>query len=149
MRVRAGILGIVLAAALTACGGGGEDKSPSAAGTRLGSPTTKVTESVLDCDKYSDTAQKIVEAQQELYAGSGGSTDALDKLKTEMDALKKDAPSNVKDAVDELDEAFAKVQEIIADPSSSDAQSELAEMGPQLSKDGQTITTYIVSQCKK
>jgi len=153
MRLRAGILGAVLAtvlaAALTACGGGGDDK-PTGGSTRLGTPAPSATESVIDCDKYNDTAQKIVEAQQELFAGSGGSTEALDSLHAEMDALKKGAPSDVKDAIDELDEAFAKVQEIIANPSSAtEAQQELAAMGPKLSADGQTITTYIVSKCKK
>src|SRR5689334_4556006 len=148
MRVGAGILVVVLAAASTGCGGGGWDKKPSAENTRLGPPSSKVTQTVLGCDKYSDTAQKIVEAQQELYAGSGGSTDALDALKSEMDALKDGAPSNVQAAIDELDAAFAKVQEVMASPS-SEGQQELAAMGPKLSQDGQTITTYIVSQCKK
>ena len=148
MRVRAGILVVALAAALTGCGGGGGDEKPSAGSTRLGTPSSKVTRSVLDCDKYSDTAQNIVEAQQELYAGSGGSTDAVDKLKSEMDALKHGAPANVQAAIDELDDAFAKVQEVMATPS-SEGQQELAAMGPKLSQDGQTITTYIVSRCKK
>jgi len=148
MRVRASILLVVLVAALTACGGGGDDDKPSAASTRLGTPGAKPTQTVLDCQKYDDTAQKIVEAQQELYAGNGGSTDALDSLKSEMDALKDGAPGEVKDAIDELDDAFVKVQEIIANPT-TEGQQELAAMGPKLSRDGQTITTYIVSQCKK
>src|SRR5690348_12507151 len=144
MRVRAAILVVVLGAALTACGGGGGDDKPSAKSTRLGTPTTNVTETTLDCSKYADTAQKIVQAQQELYAGSGGSTEALDTLKSEMDALKDGAPDNVKTAIDELDDAFAKVQEIITSNSAT-AQQQLASMGQELSKDGQTITTYIVS----
>jgi len=53
----------------------------------------------------------------------------------------------VKAAVDELETAFEKVQEAIANPSSS-AQSDLAAMGTKLSADGQKITTYIVSRCK-
>ena len=155
MRVRAAILAVVLAVLLagflTACGGGGDDdstKTPSGTNTRLSSPTSKVTQTTLDCDKYADTAQKIAQAQQELYAGSGGSTDALDALKSEMDALKDGAPDDVKAAIDELNDAYAKVQEIIADPSSQ-AQSDLASMGPKLASDGQTIATYVVSQCKK
>jgi hypothetical protein len=150
MRLGAGILAVVLAASLTACGGGGDDdaKKPTGGSTRLGTPSTSVTESVLDCDKYRDTSQKILEAQQELFAGSGGSTEALDALKAQMNALKKGAPSDVKAAVDELNEAFEKVQEIIDNPS-SDAQQELATMGPKLSADGEKISTYIVSQCKK
>ncbi|RNL80869.1 hypothetical protein EFL95_00315 [Nocardioides marmorisolisilvae] len=143
---------VVLAAALTGCGGGGDkkdaDKTPGAANTRLSTPTSKVTEVTLDCAKYADTAQKIAEAQQELYAGSGGSTEALDTLKSRMDALKDGAPDNVKAAIDELNQAFEKVQQIIANPT-TEAQQELAQMGPKLATDGQTITTYIVSQCKK
>jgi len=152
MRVRAGILVLVLAGALTGCGGGGDKgdsgKSPSSGNTRVSTPTSKVTQTTLDCAKYADTAQKITEAQQELFAGGGGSTEALDTLKSRMNALKDGAPDNVKAAVDELNDAFAKVQEIIANPS-SEAQQELATMGPKLSQDGLTITTYIVSQCKK
>ena len=152
MRVRAGILVVVLAAALTACGGGGDkkdaDKTPGGPSTRLSTPTAKVTEVTLDCEKYRDTAQKIAEAQQELYAGSGGSTEALDTLKSRMDALKDGAPDNVKAAIDELNQAFEKVQQIMANPT-AEAQQELAQMGPKLATDGQTISTYIVSQCKK
>jgi hypothetical protein len=152
MRLRAGILGVVLLFALTACGGGDDeaDKKPTGGSTRLGTPSDDVTESVLDCAKYADTAQEIVEAQQELFAGSGGSTEALDALKSQMNALKDGAPDNVQAAIDELNEAFEKVQEIIHDPSASaEAQRELQEMGSKLATDGQTITTYIVSQCKK
>ena len=145
MRVRAGILVVLLAAALTACGGGGGDKKPSAVNTRLGTPSTSATEITLDCAKYADTAQKIVQAQQELYAGSGGSTEALDTLKSLMNSLKKGAPSDVKAAIDELNVAFATVQENPTDKT----QELLAAMGPKLSADGQKITTYIVSQCKK
>ena len=149
MRVRAGILVVVLAGSLTACGGGGDKTdSPTGGSTRLGTPTTKVTEVALDCAKYADTAQKIAEAQQELFAGSGGSTEALDTLKSRMNALKDGAPDNVKAAIDELNDAFEKVQEIIANPS-AEAQQQLAQMGPKLATDGQTISTYIVSQCKK
>jgi hypothetical protein len=148
MRVRAAILVVILGAALAGCGGGGGDKKPSANSTRLGTPSTHVTETTLDCAKYADVSQKIVEAQQELFAGSGGSTEALDTLKSEMDALKDGAPDDVKAAIDELDAAFANVQEIITSGSAT-AQQELASMGPKLSADGQTLTTYIVSQCKK
>ncbi|MFL6109433.1 MAG: hypothetical protein ACJ72L_20915 [Marmoricola sp.] len=148
MRVRAAILVVVLAGALTACGGNDSTKTPSGASTRLGAPTSPVTQTTLDCEKYADTAQKIARAQQELYAGKGGSTDALDALKSEMDALKEGAPDDVKAAIDELNDAYAKVQEIIADPSSQ-AQSDLATMGPKLASDGEKITTYVVSQCKK
>lgn len=150
MRVRAGILAVLLAAAATACGGGDGDtaKTPSGTNTRLGTPTSKATQTTLDCDKYAGTAQKIARAQQELYAGSGGSTDALDSLKAEMDALKDGAPEDVKAAVDELNEAYAKAQEVVADPTSS-AREELASMAPKLSADGTTIATYVVSQCKK
>lgn len=153
MRHRAGILVAVLAVFsgtfLTGCGGDEADKKPSAKSTRLGTPSAKVTETVVDCDKYADTAEKIVKAQQELYAGSGGSTEALDSLKAEMDALKDGAPADVRAAIDELNDAFRTVQEIIANPTAEDAQQELAEMGPKLEADGQKISTYIVSQCKK
>ncbi|MFL6022285.1 MAG: hypothetical protein ACJ72O_03025 [Marmoricola sp.] len=148
MRVRAGILVVVLAASVTACGGGGDDKVPSAGSTRLSTPKSTPTESVLDCAKYNDTAQKIVRAQQELFSGSHGDTKALDDLKASMDGLKDGAPSNVRAAVDELNQAFDKVQEIMSQPT-SEAQQELAEMAPKLSTDGQTITAYIVSQCTK
>jgi hypothetical protein len=148
MRVRAGILVVVLAAALTACGGGGSDKKPTAGSTRLGTPSAHLTQIALDCAKYADTAQKIVAAQQELYTGSGGSTAALDALKSQMNGLKDGAPDNVKAAVDELNQAFEKVQQIIASPSTA-AQQQLAQMAPKLAADGQTITTYIVSQCSK
>lgn len=148
MRVRAGILVVVLAASVTACGGGGDDEKPGAGSTRLGSPSSQVTQSRIDCAKYADTAQKITEAQQELYAGSGGSTEALDTLKSRMNALKDGAPDDVQAAIDELNVAFVKVKEVMANPT-SEAQQELAQMGPKLAADGQTITAYIVSQCKK
>ena len=148
MRHRAGILSVALAIVLAGCGGGGDDdQKPSAKETRLGTPSTSVTETTLDCAKYNDTAQKIVQAQQELFAGSGGSTEALDSLKAQLDALKDGAPGDVKAAIDELETAFEKVQEAIENPT-SEAQAELAEMAPKLSADGQKISTYIVSQCK-
>lgn len=151
MRLRAVILAIVVTTAMTgslaACGGGdgADKKKPSAASTRLGTPSESVTETVLDCDKYSDTAAKIAAAQSELYTSGGA--DALAALKTELDALKDGAPSDVKAAVDELETGFEKVQEIIRNPT-SEGQSELAEMAPKLSADGQKVSAYIVSQCK-
>jgi len=147
MRLRSAILGVALAIVLTSCGGGGDDDEPSAVNTRLGAPSESVTETTIDCAKFNDTAQKIVRAQQEMFAGSGGSTEALDSLTTQLDALKEGAPGDVKAAIDELESAFEKVHEVIQNPN-SEAQAELAEMAPKLSADGQKITTYIVSQCK-
>jgi hypothetical protein len=152
MRLRTGILVValttVLGSSLTACGGGdGDKKEPTGGSTRLGTPSKSVTETVLDCAKYSETAQKIVAAEQELFAGSGGTSDAFDALKSQLDGLKDGAPASVKAAVDELKTAFEKVEELVKNPD-SDAQASLASMGAQLSKDGQTITAYIVSQCR-
>jgi hypothetical protein len=138
MRTRARnsvLLAVVLPASLLAGCGGSSDK-----------PSAPMTEVTIACDKFSDTAKKIADAQAEIYAGTGG-TEAIDSLRHELDALKDGAPADVKDALTEMADAFEKAQEIMADPTQANP-AELADLGPKLSADGQKITAYVVSKCR-
>lgn len=151
MRIRASILGLILAAVLMACGGGGDGKKPTAAETRLGTtPAAPVTRTgTLDCSKFADTAKRITDAEQKIYTGTG-SVDAATEvaaLKAELNTLKDGAPGEVKAALDDLAGAFDKVVEIMKNPTSS-ARSELAALTPKLSTDGQKIAAYVATKCQ-
>lgn len=133
--VLAVVLGVVVPASMTGCGGSADQK-----------PAARLTDFTIPCDKYAGTARKITDAQAELYGGTG-STEAIDTLVGELDALKDGAPKDVKAALDEMGDAFRKAQEVMKDPSRA-STAELADLGPKLSEDSQKITAYIVAKCK-
>jgi hypothetical protein len=131
---RAVALAVALMAALSGCGGSGDK------------PSAPLTEITIPCKQFSDTAEKIADAQAEIYSGSGG-TEATDSLLSELDALEDGAPAEVKAALSEMGDAFRQAQEIMDDPTQANA-AELADLGPKLSEDSQKITAYIVSKCQ-
>lgn len=112
-------------------------------------PSSGMTQMKIDCAQYADTAKKITDAQTELYSSAGGtpSTRAVDDLLGELDALEKGAPADVKAALVQMRDAFRKAQAMMAHPSQDDAAA-LSALGPELSKDSQKITAYVVSRCK-
>lgn len=111
-------------------------------------PSSGMSQMRIDCKRYADTAKKITDAQTELYGSAGGAdgTRAVDSLLAQLEALEKDAPADVKAALVEMRGAFEKAQRMMAHPSQEDAAA-LSALGPQLSKDSQKITAYVVSQC--
>jgi len=142
------VLGPFLGLMLTACGGGDDDKKPSADSTRLGSPTASLTETTIDCGRYNDTAQEIIEAQTKIFSGTEAEVAAAaDALDAQLEALKKGAPDDVKAALSDLSAAFDDVVELRKNPS-SDAQTRLAALGAKLSEDGQKIAAYVISKCR-
>jgi hypothetical protein len=138
VRIREGILAVLLAAALAAC----TDDSGSSRPTPTGGPLTEVT---VDCAKYADTAKRITDAQTALYADTG-STEAIDNLVAELTALKDEAPADIQTALTDMEAAFRDAQEILKHPTPEN-KARLADLSPKLSDDGQKITAYITSEC--
>lgn len=141
MRTRVAFFAVVLAAALTGCSSDDDPESGK-------SPSAPVSEITVDCAEFADTAAKITDAQTALYSSAGGAeaTAAIETLETELDALKDGAPTKVDQALTAMIAAFRSAQEILEDPT-PEAQAELAELTPELSEAGQTITAYIVEKC--
>lgn len=136
MRTRVLVLAAVLAATLSACSDDGKS------GTEPSAPLTEIT---VSCDKYADTAEKIRQAQVELYTGSGGA-EAIDELVRELNGLRQGAPKEVQAALTEMVAAF-KDAKVVMDNPTPENKGRLAELGPKLSEDGQKITAYIKSEC--
>lgn len=147
MGIRFAGLVLVLVSALAACGGDDPDsaESPGASQTRLSSPTDPMTEVVVPCAEFSAAAEKIAEAQRDLYSASG-TADAVDTLATELGALKDGAPAAVKTAIDDLVAAFRTASELLDEPTAT-AQAELAALAAKLSDAGKTVSDYVVDKC--
>lgn len=147
MRIRSLIFAAVLAASLAGCSDddpkGGSD--PGASQTRLSTPGDPVTELTVPCTEFSDAAQKIADAQRDIYTRSGAA-DAVDRLATELDGLKAGAPDEVRTAVDQLVDAFRTAATLMEEPTAA-AQAELARLASKLSEAGKTVTDYVVSKC--
>lgn len=149
MRVRSGILVLLFLTVVAGCGG---DDSSSTDGDASGDPSSRVqgpsgglTELTVPCAEFSATASKIVEAQTDLYTGSGAE-DALDSLVAELDALKDGAPEKVKKALTDLGDGFEKAAALAKD-STATARAELAALATKLSAAGQTVSSYVVEKC--
>ena len=148
MRLRFGILLLVLVAALTGCGG--EDDQPSAAAstpgpTGLSTPSSPLTELTVPCAEFSGAAKKIADAQRDIYTRSGGA-DAVDHLATKLASLKDGAPDAVRNAVDDLVDAFRTAATLMEKPTAA-AQAQLAGLATKLSEAGKTVSDYVVAKC--
>lgn len=150
MRTRVAILLLVPAVALlplTGCSSDDEPgASPSSGSTRLGTPSDELTEITVPCTEFEETAQRISQAQADLYEGSGDPA-AIDTLIRELDALKAGAPDDVQDALDALGDGFRDAGALLAD-ATPENQKALADVGAELSAAGQTVTEYVVDQCR-
>jgi hypothetical protein len=129
------VLATVAVAALSGC----SEERPKA------QPSAPMTEVTISCPEFADTANKITEAQEALYSGSGGAA-AVDTLEAELAALKQGAPADVRAALGDLSAAFRDAQQIMAHPS-AEGSAELADLSKKLSADGQKITAYITAKC--
>jgi hypothetical protein len=149
-----GILAVALAVMLVGCSDDPESEPESEPGssaqTDLVDPTdtSKDKETgTLDCPAFEETAQKIVDAQAQLYGqGAGSDPDAaIDDLLTELEGLKEGAPADIQDALTGLGDGFRRAADLLDDPSQD--QTALLELATELSEDGQAVTTYIAKQC--
>lgn len=141
MRIRAGLVAVMLAAALTAC----SDESDGDADSGE-SPSAPLTEITVDCDQFADTTKKISDAQAALYTGTGD-PETIETLVAELDALKDGAPADIQDALTDMGAAFRAAAEILENPTRK-KKAELEDLAPKLSQDGQKITDYILSECR-
>jgi hypothetical protein len=136
-----GVLAVVLAVTLSACSDDGDE--PSGSGSKT--PDATLTEVTVDCPEFADTAQKITDAQTELYSGTADDA-TIDELVGELDGLKEGAPDDVQTALDDMGAAFRDASELLDDPTPAN-RAQLLDLGPKLAEDGQTITAYITAQC--
>lgn len=150
MRTRVAILLLVPAVALLSLAGCSSDEepgaSPSNGSTRLGTPSSELTEVTVPCAEFEGTAEKIIKAQTDLYAGTGD-TAAIDTLVGELEGLKDGAPDDVQDALDALADGFRDAQALLEDPTPENKKA-LTDVGVELSAAGQQVTAYVVAQCR-
>lgn len=145
MRYFLAILTVLSAITLSACGGS-DDESNSTDSNRLPEPEASLTEMTVPCAQFAGTAERIAEAQKQLYASSG-SADAIEALTAELEALKEGAPADVQAALDTLSQAFQDAAALVDDPEAADQQ-KLAELASELSAAGQKISAYVVDRCR-
>lgn len=150
MRLSLGIVALVLAASLSACGSSSGAKASDTATTPAATGTPTVTVPAggsLDCAKYVNTASQIAKAEANMFSGSASDfSTALDALKAEFSALKSGAPSDVQAAIDDLTSALADIAKMRANPTTAD-QAHLQALATKLPTDGQKISAYIATSC--
>ena len=128
-----------LAALLAGCGGSSSPKAD---------PSATVTSTAVPCDRYADTAQRIADAQKELYSGrvTPAGKAAVERLATELGALQADAPYGVSNALTDLADGFRLAQQLLASPKATDP-AQLRALTSRLAEDGRTISTWVQSRC--
>jgi hypothetical protein len=153
VRVRFGIIALVLIPVLAACGGTDKKSSddvssagPTKAPSLLATPSNPLTEITVPCTKFADAARKIVDAQTKLYSAAGANPGEVTKLVNELNALKDGAPDDVKSALTDLGDAFKAIGQLGSKPTAA-LQAKVADLAPKLAADGQKITAYITSKC--
>ncbi len=145
MRYFLAILTVLSVVMLSACGGS-DDDSGSTDSDRLPEPEASLTEMTVPCAQFAGTAERIAEAQRQLYS-SEGSIGAIEAITTELEALKDGAPSDVQAALDTLSQGFKDAAALVADPEAAD-QEKLAELATDLSAAGQKVSEYVVEKCR-
>ena len=108
-------------------------------------PSASLSEITVDCDEFQETADRVTQAQAELYAGTGGA-DAIDTLVAELEALEEGAPDDVQAALTDMATAFRDAAALLENPTPK-MQDELAELAPQLETASRTITDYVTTEC--
>jgi mevalonate pyrophosphate decarboxylase len=131
-------------------GGGGVTSSPPRTGTHPPTATVPLTSVAnLDCPKFAAIAQRITQAQTQIYMRGADSETALKSLQDDLDALKQHAPSDVDAAIDDMKSAFRSAAGLVASPSASTgAADELGKLAARLSTDSQKVGAYVASECK-
>lgn len=144
MRYFLAILTTLSAFALSACGG--SDDGASTDSDRLPEPTASLTETTIQCAEFDGTAERIAEAQKQLYS-SEGPADAIAALVAELEALKAGAPADVQAALDTISKGFRDAAALGPTPDAED-QAKLADVAAELSAAGQKVAAYFVEQCR-
>lgn len=138
----AGALATVSALAALLGGCGSSSRSPAA------DPSATVTSTAVPCRRYAETAQRIADAQAELYSGrataSGQST--VERLAGELEALETGAPAEVANALADLADGFRLAQQLLSSPSTR-GSAQLKALTSRLAEDGTTISTWIQGRC--
>lgn len=145
MRRLAGTVGaaVTLAALLASCTsatttGHGNPQTPTivtGSGT-LGTPDAH-------CAQLAAAATKISAAQTALYTGDQHAVSDIDAA---LQVVRAGAPGGVQTAVDSLSAGFRSASALLANPTSANRQ-KVAQLAPQLARDGMTVSHYATSTC--
>lgn len=152
MRVRFGILALVLVATLTGCGG--DDKKEASSDTASSSAPSITAEpsetvdpdvSAVPCAKFLEGQSKAAELQTKLTSGADVS-DLIDAAAKEFDALKINAPEDIQQALDEVKAAFTELAQTYKNPAAVDPET-LSVLSSRLAENAQKLNTYIAENC--
>jgi hypothetical protein len=145
MAMRTALVGLaLLGVATAACSG--DDGGGRAITTTTFEQLPPIT---VPCDRFAGTAQRIADAQQQLYAPDtdpAARRAALEALAAELTALRAGAPTDVAAAIGRVVDGFRRSESLVGDPTPEHAQ-QLATLGQQMSTDSQAISAYVVARC--
>ncbi|MCX6397906.1 MAG: hypothetical protein NTV23_15570 [Propionibacteriales bacterium] len=152
MRLRLGVLALVLAAGLTGCGGddtkdaSGDVSTPTSPETSASSePSVDTGDLSAQCAKFLAGQQKAAELQQDLTSGADLSS-AMAAAAAQFDGLKQGAPADIQKALDEVKAAFLALGEMYKNPTSLDA-AKAQELTVRLTENAQKLNAYVVEKC--
>lgn len=153
MRVRTGILALLLVASLSACG---DDKKDT--NTTSSEPTAEVSETPtsLDpgdvdparCAKFLEGQAKASELSAQLRPGNDVE-DAIEAAKAQFDALKEGAPQDIQDALDAVKDAYTALGEFYKDPTAMTGENaqKIADANKKLGENAIKLNNWIIQNC--
>ena len=154
MRLRHGILALVLAASLTACGDddtSNTSSEPAASSAPSSAPAATLDPSDVDTAKCADFLKgqaKAAELSSELTPGSDLSA-TIDAANAQFDALKEGAPEAIQEAIDGVKAAYSAIGEFYKDPAAmtGSAATKIQEAFKDLQENAMTLNNWIVENC--
>lgn len=154
MRLRFGIIALVLVASLSACGD--DDKKDAASATSSAPSSAAPSESSLDpsdvdtakCAKFLEGQAKAEELTGKLTSGADISA-AIEAANEQFDALKEGAPADIQEALDKVKAAYTALGNFYKDPSAMTgaAAAEMAEATKDLQENALKLNNWIIENC--
>lgn len=153
MRVRFGILAVVLVAALTGCGGDDDTKEPTSGTPASSTPSSSSTPSEstdpdagpVPCAEFLVGQATALQLGAKLVPGTDVSDD-IAAARDEFDALKAGSPEEIQRALDEVKAAFTELAD--AYKSATPDAEKVAVLNSRLAENAQKLDDYITQNCK-
>ena len=148
MRIRSMIVVAIAAATLVGgLAGCTSDKTPS-----IPSGVVRPTTGLQTLAPVNDYCKRLIAANPKITAAqtalsTGGDSNALKTIVTELTGLKKGAPSDIQASLDRLVAGFQAAADAVAHPTAEN-QAKLSSIAAGMATDGRSLAAYAANKCK-